>query len=86
MLLHTLFKLPPQWGSVTGHDGGAETKYSYPIAFPQAVFTVATNKNTKGGWGSTQGNSAGIELIDKSSFYAYADDGTQTVNYIAIGY
>lgn len=73
-----------QWGRATGVANGKS--YTYPITFTNSCLSVGTNKNSKGGYGAADGNSAGIELIDKTSFYAYADDGTATVTYIAVGY
>lgn len=73
-----------QWGSVKGVANGEQ--YNFPISFINNILGAATNKNWRGGYGSADGNSAGIELINKTSFYAYGDDGSPNVNYIVIGY
>lgn len=73
-----------QWGSVKGVANGKQ--YNFPISFINNILGAATNKNWRGGYGSADGNSAGIELINKTSFYAYGDDGSPNVNYIVIGY
>lgn len=74
-----------QWGITAGNGNG--TVRTYPIAFPNACWSVASNKNSKGGYGAADGNSAGVQLIDNATFYAYADDGSNiSVTYIAIGY
>ena len=73
-----------QWGTVKGVANGKQ--YNFPISFINNILGAATNKNWRGGYGSADGNSAGIELINKTSFYAYGDDGSPNVNYIVIGY
>lgn len=73
-----------QWGTVQGVANGKQ--YNFPISFINNILGAATNKNWRGGHGSADGNSAGIELINKTSFYAYGDDGSPNVNYIVIGY
>ena len=86
-----------QWGfrRDTGYGGRTVTfpiaftngkQYNFPISFINNILGAATNKNWRGGYGSADGNSAGIELINKTSFYAYGDDGSPNVNYIVIGY
>ena len=73
-----------QWGTVKGVANGKQ--YNFSISFINNILGAATNKNWRGGYGSADGNSAGIELINKTSFYAYGDDGSPNVNYIVIGY
>ena len=73
-----------QWGTVKGVANGKQ--YNFPISFINNILGAATNKNWRGGYGAVDGNSAGIELINKTSFYAYGDDGSPNVNYIVIGY
>lgn len=73
-----------QWGTVQGVGGGK--LYNFPISFPNAVLGCASNKANRSGYGAVDGNSAGIVINNKSSFYAYDDDGRNNVNYIAVGY
>ena len=82
-LVHYYFPIV-QWGTVKGVANGKQ--YNFPISFINNILGAATNKNWRGGYGSADGNSAGIELINKTSFYAYGDDGSPNVNYIVIGY
>ena len=73
-----------QWGTVQGVGGGK--LYNFPISFPNAVLGCASNRATRSSSGAVDGNSAGIVINNKSSFYAYDDDGSNNVNYIAVGY
>lgn len=73
-----------QWGTVQGVGGGK--LYNFPISFPNAVLGCSSNRATRASYGAVDGNSAGIVINDKSSFYAYDDDGSNNVNYIAVGY
>ena len=73
-----------QWGTVQGVGGGK--LYNFPISFPNAVLGCSSNGNNRNSYGAVDGNSAGIVINNKSSFYAYDDDGSNSVNYIAVGY
>ncbi|MFR3655184.1 MAG: hypothetical protein ACLTXK_05645 [Megamonas funiformis] len=73
-----------QWGTGNGYEGANPSWYNFPIVFPSVCYQVVTNGKCNG-YGAVDGNACGACNWNTKQVQLYSNDGTNPVNYLAIG-
>lgn len=75
-----------QWGATASVPSESNISVSYPVAFPNGVFSVLMTPSVGGNIGVGYGYGASLTSLSAFTAYSFASGGGLTYRYIAIGH